>query len=196
MKQFTLFALLLAIIIPACSTEQKIRNTKMLDKIITDTSVISGTVIAVDHGSRMATIKDSAGYYATFMVDREVKNLDRIQKGDQAVATYIESIGIRITGSGSASATVGMKGEITVDVGLKEGKPYRITARIVDLRAVVDTIHYQKRHVSVRGSKGNIISFKVGKNIEGLENVKKGDAVVIYYTEAIAILIEKTGQPR
>lgn len=173
---------------------EKTLNTKKPDEIITDTSVINGTVVAVDYKSRMVTLKDKAGYYATFTADREVKNLDRIQKGDQAVATYMESIGIRVVAPDSAICDIGKKGEVTVDIGLKGDKPYRITARIVEYKAVVDTIRPQGRQIAVRGSRGNILSFKVGKNIEGLENVKKGDVVVIYYTEAIAILLEKTTQ--
>jgi hypothetical protein len=190
MKQFTLLALVF-LILSACLSEQKNRDTGKPNKIITDTLIICGTVVAIDYHTRMVTLRDGSGTYVTFRVDREVKNLDRIQKGDQAVATYIESIGLRIDEPGCAGGDVGMKGEVIVDVGLKGEKPYSVTARIVELRAVVDTINHRTRHISIRGRKGNIISFRVRKNIEKFENVNRGDIAVIYYTEAIAILLEK-----
>ncbi len=142
----------------------------------------------------MVTIKDNAGVYDTFKVDAAVKNLESIHKGDQAVATYAESIGLRFSDPVSSSGDIGKKDHVTIDIGLKGDKPYLITARIVEFRAEVDTIKHYQRKVSVKGRKGNNLTFKVGKNIKGLENVKKGDRVVIYFTEPIGILIEKTNE--
>lgn len=175
----------------ACSTTCKDRDTRKPDKIITDILFISGTVVAVDHNSRMATLRDKTGSYVTFRVDRRVGNFDKIQKGSMVVASYVESIGIRIIAPGMIEGDLGKKSAVTVDVGLKGGKPYCVTAKIIELRGVVDSINHAFRYMAVKGRKGNIISFRVGRSIERLENVRKGDIVVIYYTEAVAILLEE-----
>ncbi|HPV39728.1 MAG TPA: hypothetical protein PKX40_01025 [Spirochaetota bacterium] len=196
MKQFMAIFLLSTAVLSSCASEQGKPGGKKPDEIITDTSVITGTVIAVDYNSRMVTIKDRAGTYATLRVDCEVQNLSGIHKGSQVIATYIESIGIRVVAPGGANPDTKDKSDLTVEVGLKGGRPYRVTARVVELTAVVDSINHRRRHVSVRGTKGTILSFRVGKTIEGFENVKKGDEVVIYYTEPVAILIERVKQEK
>ncbi len=194
MKQFSVLVCSLLLVLSSCASEQKKPGGKRPDELITETSVITGAVIAVDYNSRMVTIRDRTGSYATFRVDREVKNLAGIQKGGRVVATYIESIGIRVAAPGGPGPGIRDRADLTVDMGLKGDRPYRVTARVVELAAVVDSINHRKRHVSVRGNKGTILSFKVGKTIEGFENVKKGDDVVIYYTEAVAILVENVKQ--
>jgi hypothetical protein len=196
MKQFIPLLLAILACISACSSEQKRGDTRKPEEIITDTMTIYGTVVGIDNNTRMVTLRDKSGSYATFRVEREVKNLDRILKGDNAVAAYIESIGLRILEPQGTGGDEGMKGEVTVTVGLKEGKPYKVTARIIELMAAVDSINHRTRYVSIRGQKGSILSFKVGKSIKNFENVNRGDLVVIYYTEPIAILIEKTNQSK
>ncbi len=174
----------------ACSTKNKRADIRKPDEIITDTTIVNGTVIAIDYRSRFVTIRDRAGSYATFKADKEVKNLERIRKGDQAVATYVESFGIKVVAPGQANGDIGKKGEVTVSIGLKENRPYSITSGIIELRAVVDSINHRTRYISTRGRKGNILSFKVGKNIKRFRNVKKGDHIIIYYTEPVGVLIE------
>jgi len=196
MKQFIVLLLSFLAVLSSCASEEKKLGGKKLDEIITDTSVITGAVIAVDQNSRMVTIKDGSGSYATFRVDREVKSLAGIQKGNRVIATYMESIGIRVAAPGSESSSVKDKRELTVEIGLKGDRPYRVTARVVELTAVVDSINHHKRYISVRGSRGTILSFKVGKTIEGFETVNKGDEVVVHYTEPVAILIEKVKQEK
>ncbi len=186
-----IFALLFG---AACSVHHKRADKRNPDEIITDTSIVSGTVIAVDYRSRFVTIRDRAGSYATFKADKEVKNLEQIRKGDGAVAAYVESFGIKVVGPGQADGDIGKKGEAVVTIGLKGDKPYSITSRMIELRAIVDSINHRKRYIATRGPKGSILSFKVGRNIKRFWNVKKGDQVIIYYTEPVGVLVELAKQ--
>jgi hypothetical protein len=178
----------------ACSVHHKRADKRKPDEIITDTSIVNGTVIAVDYNSRFVTIRDRAGSYATFKADKEVKNLELIHKGDKAVATYIESFGVKVVGPDQADGDIGKKNEVTITIGLKGDRPYSVTSRIIELRAVVDSINHRTRYIATRGQKGSILSFKVGKNIKRFGNVKKGDQIIIYYTEPVGVLIELVKQ--
>lgn len=178
----------------ACSAKNKRADQRKPDMIITDTSIVSGTVIAVDYRTRFVTIRDRAGSYSTFKTDREVKNLELIRKGDQAVATYVESFGIKVVGPDQVDGDIGKKGEATVTIGLKGDRPYSITSRIIELRVIVDSINYRRRYIATRSPNGNILSFKVGKNIKRFGNMKKGDQIIIYYTEPVGVLIELVKQ--
>jgi len=45
--------------------------------------------------------------------------------------------------------------------------------------------------VTVKGPKGNVNTVKVGDHVKNLDQVKVGDQVVVRYTEAVAISVEK-----
>ena len=56
--------------------------------------------------------------------------------------------------------------------------------------ATVEAVDLAKRTVTVRGPRGNVNTLKVGDQVQ-LDKVKAGDQVVVRYTEAVAISVDK-----
>jgi Cu/Ag efflux protein CusF len=148
---------------------------------------LTGTVEAVDLANRVVTIKGSKGKIVDLKVGDQAKNLDQVKVGDKVVAKYYESIAYRLMKPGEAE---GAKAEQTV-AGAKPGEvPAGAVKNQVTVTATVEEISPKKTYVSLKGPDGKSVDVKVRdpKNIEGL---KVGDKVVITYTQALAIALDK-----
>ena len=153
---------------------------------------LTGTVEAVDMANKVVTIKGSKGKVVDLKVGDQAKNLDQVKVGDKVVAKYYESIAYRLMKPGEAE---GAKAEQTV-AGAKPGEaPAGAIANQVTVTATVEEISPKKTYVTLKGPDGKSVDVKVmdPKNIEGL---KAGDKVVITYTQALAIALDKPKPPK
>jgi hypothetical protein len=57
--------------------------------------------------------------------------------------------------------------------------------------AKVEKIDYQSRMVTLRGPKGDIMSFRAGDQVKRLNEVLVGDEVVVQYVLAVVISARK-----
>ncbi len=60
--------------------------------------------------------------------------------------------------------------------------------------ATVESIDAAKRHVTLKGPKGNVLPLTVGPDVRNLEQVKVGDRVVVRYAEALSLTLMKDGK--
>ena len=75
----------------------------------------------------------------------------------------------------------------SVSLAPKGAKPGGYKVRTFVVNGVIEAIDYKKRQVSVRGPKGNTVSFPVSPDVKDLESVTVGDTVSITYSEALAL---------
>jgi Cu/Ag efflux protein CusF len=57
------------------------------------------------------------------------------------------------------------------------------------MTARVEDIDYQSRMVTLKMPQGDTMSLKVGDQVKRLNDIKKGDEVVVRYTQAVAISV-------
>ena len=62
-----------------------------------------------------------------------------------------------------------------------------VAAEVVVMTSTVDSVDVKKRIVTLKDDKGNIATMTVGKEVNGLEKVKKGDLFVVEYAQALAV---------
>jgi 3-deoxy-D-manno-octulosonate 8-phosphate phosphatase KdsC-like HAD superfamily phosphatase len=62
-----------------------------------------------------------------------------------------------------------------------------IAAEVVVITSTVDSVDVKKRIVTLKDDKGNTATMTVGKQINDLEKVKKGDLFVVEYAQALAV---------
>ena len=151
-------------------------------------TAVTATVEAIDHATRMVTLKGPKGNTFTFKAGEEVRNLPQVKVGDQVVAKYYESIAIEVKKPGEA--TPGVTKEEAAGRARQGEKPAGVMASQVTITATVKAIDMNKPSVTLQGPEGNTKELKV-KDPKKLENVKVGDKVVITYTEALALSVEK-----
>lgn len=152
----------------------------------------TATVQAVDSAKRTVTLKMPDGTVKTFKLGKEVRNFDQIKVGDQVKTTYVDELTVFLR-----KADVPPSAEEVTNVMLapKGAKPGVIVANTTQMSAKITAVDARKRTVTLMGPEGKSKTLMVAKTVN-LKGVKKGDDVVVRYTEALAILVEKPQQPK
>jgi len=161
----------------------KAKSEVKRERVVTRT----GTVEAVDMAKRMVTIKGEKGRTIDLKVGEEAKNLDQVKVGDKVVAKYYESIAFRLKKPGEAE---GVKTEEAIASAKPGEVPAAVLANQVTVTATIQDISPKKTYVTLKGPDGKTVDVKV-KDPKNVEKLKVGDQVVITYTQAFAIALDK-----
>jgi hypothetical protein len=157
--------------------------------VVAETNIVKATVTDIDHKKREVQLKDEDGKTVKMKVGDDVKNLDKVQKGDRVVAGYYQSAALTVHKPGEAPSEPN-QGDALI-VSEKGEKPGGIAVKTTQVTATVEEIDYPTREVTLKGPEGNTVKMKVGDRVKRLEEVKKGDQIVARYTEALAVSIVK-----
>jgi hypothetical protein len=167
------------------------RQAGPMGKVIaTETTTETATVQAVDHTNRTVTLRSPDGTTSTYKVPKEAVNFDQIKIGDQVKATEIKSLAVAIREANEPPSA----GETQmVTLAPKGAMPGGIVVNTIQLTARVTAIDTAKRMVTVVGPAGNTRTFEVGPNVD-LTKVHPGDNVIVRYTEAVALQVERPSE--
>lgn len=149
----------------------------------------TATVEAIDPAKRMVTLKGTEGRVFDVKVGPEVKNFNQIRVGDKVTAQYYESIAINVRRPGEAPGP-GVTEREAASTAKPGERPAGVVADQVTVTTTVEAIAPDKSSVTLKGPRGRSKEVKV-RDPKNLENVKVGDKVMITYTEALAVSVEK-----
>lgn len=151
---------------------------------------VTATVKAIDMNKRELTIERPGGEVTSFTVDKRVKRLNEIKKGDQIKVDYYVSLASEIREPTAEEK----ENPLTVLEGAAKAPPDTAPAagglRQIKAVVTVEDIDRPAEKVTLKGPQGNTLTIRVPFP-ERLEKVKKGDTVIIIYTEALAVSVEK-----
>jgi len=150
-------------------------------------TTVKAKVEAIDLPNRVVTLKGPKGNVFDLKVGEQAKNLDQVKVGDEVVAKYYESVALKVMPPGPAE---GVKTSEAVVAAKPGERPAGMVAKEITATATVEKIDPKKTFVVLKGPQGKEVELKV-RDPKNLENVKKGDQVVITYTEALALSVEK-----
>jgi hypothetical protein len=154
---------------------------------------ITATVQAVDMDKREVTLKGALGNTVTLVVDKRVKRLDEVKVGDQVTADYYVSFAAELrepTPEEKASPlmVLGTKGKAPPGTDPAAGG-----LRMFKVVTTVEGLDRPTQSLTVKGPMGNYVTARVARP-ETLEKLRLGDNIVITYTEALAVSLEKKKQ--
>jgi hypothetical protein len=155
---------------------------------LSEVSVITAKVVAIDRVDRNVTLRGSGGNVVTVEVSHAARNFDQIEIGDQVKVEYYEAVALYVGKHGQKPDAVA--GLVTARAA-KGDKPAGVAVEVVDVAATVHAIDKKKRTVTLKGPHGKLITTKVDKSVKGFDSLKVGDTIHARYTEAIAISVEK-----
>ena len=112
MTAFSFFVLGLGL---AASTPAQIKE------MAGDSVTVSGTVEAIDHTSRVLTLKNEKGDMVTLDVPSDVKRFPEIKVGDKITARYYDNVTVRLKKPGEAAVNTGAAA-VTPGTGAKPAK--------------------------------------------------------------------------
>jgi len=179
----TFTAAALAFCAPAQTSDDKPSVT------LARTNSIKATVADIDHDKREITLKGPEGNSMKFKVDERVKNFGQVKKGDEVRMGYYESIALSVRKPGDPLPATGRsRAMITREPGQKPGG---VAVDTADITATVEAIDRDKREVTLKSPRGNVVTVKVDPSVGNLERIKTGDEIEATYTEALAISVDK-----
>jgi len=152
---------------------------------------VTATVEAIDQKTRMVTLKGPEGNTITFKAGDKIKNLSQVNVGDLVQVKYYESLAVEVKKPGEAKP--GVKEQEAVTSAKPGETPKGMAVSQVTVTATIAAIDKKKPSVTLKGADGKTTTVKV-RNPKNLENVKVGDVVVITYTEALALSLEKASK--
>ena len=155
---------------------------------LSEVSVITAKVVAIDRVDRNVTLRGSGGNVVTVEVSHAARNFDQIEIGDQVKIEYYEAVAMYIGKHGQKPEAVA--GLVTARAA-KGDKPAGVAVETVDVAATVQAIDKKKRTVTLKGPDGKLVTTKVDKSVKAFDTLKKGDSIHVRFTEAIAISVEK-----
>ena len=145
------------------------------------------TITAIDKAKRLATLKAEDGNQFEVEVSPEVKNFDKLQVGDSVVASYTQSVGVRIEPASQASPGVKETAMATPAVGqAKVGREVTATLKVESVDAANNMVTLSDG--AGRSAQVDVVDPRAR---ERLKTLKPGEMVVITYTEALALRLEK-----
>jgi hypothetical protein len=188
----TLFSAMLALGSPLLAQAQTGTTTApggaMRGLVIADHVRVRAQVQAIDYADRTVVLKGQDGKTVTLKVGPQAKNFDKVKVGDQVRADFYTSTAIALRKAGGAPTAHETE---AVEVAAPGEQPHGIMVRTREISARIDAVDVQKREVTLTGPRGNTATLKVGDAVQNLDQIQKGDQVVVRYTEAIALAVDK-----
>ena len=120
----------------------------------------------------------------------EVQRFDEIKKGDLVVARFFRALGIEVRKPTEAEKKA--SGEIALIAAKADPSNPPAATAIQAITAVVKIVAIDRsaQTVTVKGPQGNLLTVSA-QDPKNLERIKVGETVVVSYTEAVAIALEK-----
>jgi len=158
------------------------RSKEMLISVI-------ARVEAINLTTREVTLKESSGRTDTFTVDKRVARLDEVKVGDQVIAEYYVSFVAELRAP-TAEEKLNPLMVLTQTQKAPAGtQPAAGALRMTKAVVTVEALDRLTRSITVSGKAG-IVTVGVD-DVAALSKLHLGDTIVVTYTEALAVSLEK-----
>jgi hypothetical protein len=151
---------------------------------------VTASVVAIDPATREVTLKGPLGNTVTFTVDKRVQRLDEVKVGDLVRADYYVSLAAELR---KPTAEEQKHPLVVLDAAGKAppgASPAAGGLRRFKVVTTIEGLDRPTQTVTVKGPRGNYLTARVA-DPSRLTKVHIGDTIVITYTEALAISLEK-----
>ena len=153
-----------------------------------DTATAPATEKSIDDATRTLPPERPGGVTHTYKAGNDVINFDRIRQGDKVRATVSEALAISVRKAGVPSNA---RNATTVSLAPKGAKPGIFVANTVEVNGTIESIDAAKRTITLRKPAGEPRTLKLAPTVK-LANLRKGDDVVVRYTQAVALFLDKS----
>ena len=187
-KALSLLAALLLFSAPCWSAESAVAMDRP-SMSTTQTVIVTAQVEAINHETREVTLLGPEGKSVSFVASEDARNLKQVEVGDIVVAEYVQTMSIEVFANDGYEPSAG---NLVVAGRSEEGEMPALTA--IDatvVTATLEEINLENNTFKLKGPTGVIQEYEA-MDPNNLTKVLIGDLVVITYTEAVAISVEKT----
>ena len=152
----------------------------------------TATVQAIDHTKREVTLKGPLGNVITFTVDKRVKRLNKVKVGDEVTADYYVSLALELREPTEDEKKNPVQILGVVARAPKGTEPAAGGLREIKVVTVVQGLDLPTQSVTLQGQgpMGYTATIRAN-NVDKLKQLRLGDTILVTYTEALAISLEK-----
>jgi hypothetical protein len=155
---------------------------------------VTASIESIDLTNREVTLKGPLGNEVTFIVDKRVKRFNEFKVGDLVQADYYVSVAAELRKPTEEEektpfALLEVAGKAPGDEAPAVGGLRRF--KVV---TTIEGLDRPTRTVTVKGPRGRYLTARV-ENISNLPKMRIGENIVITYSEALAISLEKAEKP-
>jgi hypothetical protein len=181
-------AVAVMLVVPVMAAEQKAEQGKVARPggVVVEAVSITATVDAIDSKTRTITLKGTDGTKTSFIAGDEVRNFAQIKKGDIVTYDLVESVALDVRKSTEAPKMVETESVKRAKLG---EKPSGSIETVGFMTVRVEDIDYKTRKVAIKTPDGKIVNFTAGDQVKRLNEVKKGDEVVVEYMQKMSIKV-------
>lgn len=152
----------------------------------TQKSTVTATVTAIDHETRVVSLRMPEGDGVTFTASEEARNLGQVEVGDIVTAEYVERVSVQVVeNDGSEPGEGGMSAMQRTPEGDMPGMA-AVDTQVVT--ATVEAINIKANTFKLKYPDGAVEEY-VARNPQNLKRAAVGDLVVMSFTEAVAISV-------
>jgi hypothetical protein len=151
---------------------------------------MTAKVEAIDLPNRELTLKGPLGDSETLIIDKRIKRLDEVKVGDVVQADYYISVAAELrkpTPEEEKTPLVALEAESKAGA---DAAPAGVALRRFKVVTTIEGLDRQTQTVKVKGPRGHYFTARVA-DPSRLTQARIGDTIVILYTEALAISLEK-----
>ena len=151
---------------------------------------VTAKIESIDQTTREVSLKGPLGNVVAFTVDKRVTRLNEFKVGDNVTADYYVSMAADVrppTEQEKANPISVLQQTAKAPVGTQ---PAAGALRITKVVATVEGLDRPTKTLTVAGPKGNLVTTEV-ENVANLTRLRIGDTVVVTFTEALAVSLEK-----
>ena len=152
-----------------------------------DTVTATDTVKAVDYGTRALTLQSPNGTTETYHVGPDVVNFNQIHVGDKVRATVTEALAVSVR---KTDAPPNAGDTVSVALAPKGTKPGMFVTKTEEVTSRITDVNRAARTITLAELAGGPKTVKLGPDVN-VSDLKKGDDVVVRYTDALALYVEK-----
>lgn len=189
MRKILTAALVALPLLSAFSWAQEAADTMERPSMMASRSaMVSAVVEAIDHETRVVTVRKEDGEALTFTASEEARNLGQVSVGDILVAEYVESLAIQVFPNN------GMEPEAAAAAAMaraEEGEmPGFAAMEQTVIVTTLESVNLENNTFKLKLPDGSINEY-TARVPENLRRVVVGDLVVITLTDAVAVVVEE-----
>jgi hypothetical protein len=151
---------------------------------------MNAKVEAIDKATREITLKGPLGNEETFVVDKAVKRFDEINVGDNISADYYISVAAELRKPTPEEEKHPLMYLDAAGRASEKRDPAAGAMTKVKAVTTIEGLDRQAKTVKLKGPMGHYHTVRV-QHPENLTKMRIGENIVVVYTEAVAISLEK-----
>ena len=189
MKSILAAALVALTLLATNSWAQEAADTMERPSMSASRSVmVTAVVEAIDHETRVVTVRKENGETLTFTASEEARNLGQVNVGDILKAEYVESLAIQVfPNNGMEPDAAAAAAMARAEEGEMPGFAAMEQTVIV---TTLESVNLENNTFRLKMPDGSINEY-TARVPENLRRVVVGDLVVITLTDAVAIVVEE-----